>query len=387
MLRNKATLFALTTLLLSSSAFAADVFSGDKSLKDDSNYAGASVVNWTGFYVGGSLGYGNANHNMGLQEYFKDYCTDDVQDETFDGFSNSDRRKTLANRKKAAAGDSNYGLNSLYDPLDDTVVADGTSGSNPGEDKQGQFIAEPLTPASWAKCEDVQRGLNSNRGAGDLGSATVLHGTPGYNAGDPGSNRGSASTGGGLSNVSGDSREVIGLDGINSSGLVGDARLGFDLARGRFLFGVFASYGFSDMSTSVRAATLDINAIEKGDEWSIGGRVGYIVAPRTLAYVLAAYTETDYSFSGIKMLDGKFTGGAKEVSFSGVTVGGGVEFAVTQNIFFGIEGTHTFYGKENIADGYNPVTNEGVRLTDEIGETKVMGTLKIKLNSGLGLGN
>jgi opacity protein-like surface antigen len=56
MLRNKATLFALTTLLLSSSAFAADVFSGDKSLKDDKNYSSGEVHNWEGWYLTGKLG-------------------------------------------------------------------------------------------------------------------------------------------------------------------------------------------------------------------------------------------------------------------------------------------------------------------------------------------
>lgn len=59
-MKTKATLFALTTLLLSSSAFAADVFSGDKSLKDDKNYASGDIVNWSGFYVGAQAGYGIA---------------------------------------------------------------------------------------------------------------------------------------------------------------------------------------------------------------------------------------------------------------------------------------------------------------------------------------
>lgn len=49
-------LIALTATLLSSGAYATDVFSGDKSLKDDKNYVSGSVANHSGFYITGSLG-------------------------------------------------------------------------------------------------------------------------------------------------------------------------------------------------------------------------------------------------------------------------------------------------------------------------------------------
>jgi outer membrane immunogenic protein len=116
----------------------------------------------------------------------------------------------------------------------------------------------------------------------------------------------------------------------------------------------------------------DFTVIEKGDEWSIGARAGLLVNDRTLAYILAAYTQTEYSF------------GDTDITFDGVTVGGGVEFALTQNVFLGVEGTHTFYGEELLGDTNDGNDASGLRAYDEIGETKVMGTLKIKLNSGLG---
>jgi opacity protein-like surface antigen len=286
-------------LLASSSAFASDL-NGKGSTKDAGIFAAPTTVNWTGLYIGGSVGYGNANHNLSLHDFWKDYCTDNAGDEGFvEG--ETDRRFTLANK------------NERFE-------------------------------TAHTRCED-------------------------------GTWRGNDHT-----TVNGGSHELASIDGINSSGLVGDGRIGFDLQRDRFVGGVFASYGFNQMETEASIAGLGSASIEKGEEWSIGARAGILVNPRTLAYILAAYTQTDYEF-------GIAAGGSsasREITFDGVTVGAGVEFAVTNNVFFGIEGTHTFYGKETIFSAYDAEDNEGIRLDDEIGETKVMGTLKIKLNTGLG---
>jgi outer membrane immunogenic protein len=176
----------------------------------------------------------------------------------------------------------------------------------------------------------------------------------------------------------GDSREVATLNGLNSSGIIGDVRAGADFAQGRFLFGVFGTYGFSQMEADGSGfGAFESFTLDKGDEWSIGGRLGYLVSPSTLLYALAAYTQTDYEFAGV--FDGDPF--SKDTTFDGVTVGGGIEFAVSSNVFLGIEGTHTFYGEETIFDNYNADKNVGTSIVDDLDETKVMGTLKIKLNS------
>jgi opacity protein-like surface antigen len=325
MTSTKTTLFALTTLLLSSSAFAADVFSGDKSLKDDANYAAGGTVNWTGFYIGGSLGYGNANHDLSVQRYNGSYCYDDV------------------------------GQQASVPPLDPT---------DPSAVFGSAFAVDPV-PASGL-CTDARiPTMNDPNGSSDAAL------------------------------VGPSSRETATLDGVNSAGLVGDGRVGFDFARGRFLFGVFGSYGFSNMEANASGSgtgdisnpdvSLELTNIEKTEEWSVGARAGLIVAPRTLAYILAAYTQASYDFNG-NLTDAAGTRGfSRETTFDGVTVGGGVEFALTQNIFLGIEGTHTFYGKETVLDtGSSALGGFGEKIEDDLDETKVMGTLKIKLNTGLG---
>lgn len=244
-LKNASVLAAVAATLLSSAAFAADL-GQNSSLKDSPKYAvDGPIVNFTGFYIGGGVGYGNANHNLTVQVY--------------------------------------------------------------------------------------------------------------------------------------DEEDTFNL--LNSHGFIGEGRIGYDRAFGRILVGVFGSYSLNNMETNFSVTELGSGNIEKGDEWSVGGRAGVIVAPRTLAYILAAYTRTDYT---INATDGMDTF-SKETKFDGISVGGGVEFAVTSNIFLGMEYTHTFYGKEAVLDtGATPVDGFGARLIDDLDEDKIMATLKIKLN---GIGN
>lgn len=252
---------ALSALMVTG-AVAADVYTGDKSLKDDSNYASGEVVNWTGFYIGVQGGYGNANHKLSAEEY----CV--------------------------------------------------TDGNEPNVDALGT------------------------------------------------------------------------IDGINSHGAIGGGRVGYDFSRGRFLAGIFAEYNFSAMETEVTIPGdpgIKVG-LEKDNEWSVGGRLGYLLAPRTLVYVLAAYTQTDYNvtgFEGVALEEGQFL--KRSATFDGVSVGGGLEVALTGNVFLGLEYTHTFYGKETIFDaGYAwDGGRHGTRVDDELDEDKVMATLKLKLNDNL----
>jgi opacity protein-like surface antigen len=269
-----------------------------------------TAVNWSGFYLGGAVGYGNSNHDLAVNRYNGAYCYD-----TFGPF------KPLSEFPDFVANDpNNQELNINGDARVANVPVD-------------------------AECADIT--------TDDVGGQ--------YFAVDP------------------TNEKVATLDGVNSSGLVGDVRAGADFAQGRFLFGVFGSYAFSQMEASGSGfGAFESFTLDKGDEWSVGGRLGYLVSPSTLLYALAAYTQTDYEFAGV--FDGDPF--SKDTTFDGVTVGGGIEFAVSNNVFLGVEGTHTFYGEETIFDnGPSEVGGFGTSIVDDLDETKVMGTLKIKLNS------
>lgn len=163
------------------------------------------------------------------------------------------------------------------------------------------------------------------------------------------------------------------LDGINSRGFIGGVNGGLDLSRGGWVFGVLGGYSFTNMESSLSVADGAAKwTLSKQDEWYVGGRVGRVVAPRTLVYLLAAYTQTEYELSGTGIDD------KPSQTYSGIKAGVGGEFALTNNIFLGMEYTHDFYGKQDW------INEDGFKVSDSLDEDKIMATLKFKLNGGLG---
>lgn len=279
-------------------------------------------VNWSGFYIGGQIGYGNANHNLTVVERHDAYC--------FDQFGGQ------------LSGEGDNQVNTTTAP------------------------ADSFNPVGFGTKTDV-RGLPF---------AFNAEGTCTNSAGE-----GEIPTTGGIGAidsvaVNGNSRDVANLDGLNSHGMIGGGTLGFDYARDRFLIGVFGSYDFASMKSSGNIGDVASFDVEKGDEWSVGARAGVIAGNRTLIYLLAAYTETDYDFSGRLGDDSA----SRTVDFTGVTVGGGIEYAATNNIFVGLQYTHTFFDEETVASEPNASGLPGHRfeLRDDLDEDKIMFTVKAK---------
>jgi outer membrane immunogenic protein len=321
-------ILALTVGILPFSASAADL--GNKGDPTAADYV--APISWTGFYVGGRIGYGNANHELTVQRYNGGYCWDQVFSQ-LDGDVNT----TKLDDPTALHGGWNFGHWS------------GSGATSDGEPVFGKVYA-----AEEGGCA-----------AGDIGAEDAIFVDP-------------------------SERSISTIDGLNSHGIIGGGVIGGDYQTGRFVFGVFGSYDFSGMETTGNiggisnpdGVAFDVNAIEKGDEWSLGARAGYLVNQRTLVYLLAAYTQTEYDFSGT---DGAGDAFSKATTFDGVSVGGGIEFAMTQNVFLGLEYVHTFYGEETVLDtGGSEVGGFGEKVIDDLDEDKIMATLKVKLNSGLG---
>ncbi len=134
----------------------------------------------------------------------------------------------------------------------------------------------------------------------------------------------------------------------SDSGLVGGVRVGADYSIGRFIVGAFGEYNWSDIDG-------------KDHDWALAGRLGYVVASRTMVYGLLGYAQADYG----------------DVTFEGIRAGAGVEFAVTSNFFLGMEYAHTWYDEETLID--TPLLN----VKGELDEDRIMATAKIKFNGGL----
>jgi opacity protein-like surface antigen len=149
-----------------------------------------------------------------------------------------------------------------------------------------------------------------------------------------------------------------GQGGISIDGIIGGGRVGFDVARGRFLFGAFGEYNFSGAALELGGATL----LEKNHEWTAGARAGVIVAPRTLVYALGGFTQAEFG----SPLSGD------TVTFDGWTAGGGIEFIAAGNLSLGLEASHTWYDE---AEEFG----EGISLDD----TRIMAVARYKLNSSV----
>ena len=310
------------TIFAASAAYAADL--GNQG--DPTSAAYSAPISFTGFYIGVQGGYGNANHNLTIEQSNGSYCFDTFGDE------------------------ADFPEN--FDPADPTSWPKNIFGD-----------PRALLAATEQECSEIE--------------------TDGI--------------AGQYFPVSAGTRETASLDGLNSSGLIGGVSAGLDKQAGKFVFGVFGSYNLAEMSSSndgflkaVRGGgsasedghVIDLQKAEKENEWSLGARAGLLVNPETLLYILAAYTQSDYKFSG----EDRGEAVSKTVTFDGISVGGGIEFALMSNVFLGAEYTHTFYDSEVIADtgvGEGCVVCRRETLTDDLDEDKIMGTLKIKLNKDI----
>lgn len=187
-----------------------------------------------------------------------------------------------------------------------------------------------------------------------------------------------------------ESFNLINLDGLNSSGFIGGGTAGFDRQLGNWVLGVQAYYHFTNADTTLSAADgLLKGSLEKENEYGAVIRAGRLLSPNVLAYGLGGYNWAKYSLHASidgDAVDFKDSGVKTSNTFGGVILGGGVEYALTSNIFVGAEYTHFFGGKENWFSE-SGTCGEGctarATVSDDLSEDRIMATLKVKLNGGL----
>jgi outer membrane immunogenic protein len=157
---------------------------------------------------------------------------------------------------------------------------------------------------------------------------------------------------------------------INSTSFLGTIGAGADYQFGEsFVVGVFGDYTFAGENSSKidggSEGFLDqpsdspdgpygagIGAeISVGNNWTIGGRIGFLVKESTLIYGLAGYTQADAEFNALtQAYEEVAIPGAGQAStgdsewLDGFTVGGGIETMLTDNISGKLEYRYTDLG-------------------------------------------
>ena len=130
--------------------------------------------------------------------------------------------------------------------------------------------------------------------------------------------------------------------GISFESSILSAQVGYDIVRGRFLFGPFAEYTY-----------ITDDAAEDVDDWALGARAGVIVTPSTLFYGSLAWAQL----------------GDDDESLNGLRAGLGTEFAISDSLFIDTKVNYTWYDLEEDND------------TFDAGDLRALVGLKIKLNS------
>jgi outer membrane immunogenic protein len=154
---------------------------------------------------------------------------------------------------------------------------------------------------------------------------------------------------------------------FGSQGFLGTVQAGYDFQfpLSRWVAGVFVDY---DWVSAEAERVLNPGApslrrkISLDDEWSVGGRLGYLFSPDTLVYGLAAYTSQSTTVTGVFSQDPnhQFT---QSMDGGGWSLGGGVETHLQDNLSLKFEYRFTQSDQGNIpfvAPGYNGNISESL---------------------------
>ena len=126
---------------------------------------------------------------------------------------------------------------------------------------------------------------------------------------------------------------------------------GFDRQIGRrFIVGAFADFDLSDIERGDHSTN---NALTITRSWAIGGRLGYLVTPRTMIFGTGGYTQAHFRNEGWwDIVNAGTTLPAKRsVNFGGYFVGGGFEHMLGSGFYMRGEARYAKYGERTTNEG------------------------------------
>ena len=169
---------------------------------------------------------------------------------------------------------------------------------------------------------------------------------------------------------------------------IGGAQAGYNWQLGQWVIGVEGDADARSLRRRVTLGTGTLPAIfvpgdsfqdKAGWQASARLRVGY-AWDRWLVYVTGGAAFTELKVSTDFIASGLFPASvvSRSRTLTGATVGGGVEYAISRNLSFGVEGRYTDYGGSNAALG-----TIGVFNTDPVGFNPVFApvTSRVEMNA------
>lgn len=143
---------------------------------------------------------------------------------------------------------------------------------------------------------------------------------------------------------------IVGLDGLAGQGVTGSLLAGCDMRLNNFVLGVFGDYAWMNGNDAKVTGELgselsDLVGTNKfigfDNQWTVGGRLGYVITPGIMTYALIGYTQADVSGLATFVAD----------NFSGVSYGGGVEFDIGRGWYGQLEYRYTDFDAKSLALG------------------------------------
>ena len=162
-----------------------------------------------------------------------------------------------------------------------------------------------------------------------------------------------ADIGGGLANLN--AKSALGTFNSSASGVIGGARVGYDAHLDQLVIGLEGDFYGAGISSNKTFPVADLN-LERSQDWlaAINGRLGYGVY-RTQFYALGgvAFTQGTSNFTAGPTLAPLVAGLGLPTrvgvthTFTGVDVGGGVEYGFTDNVIGRLEYRYYYFGGWN----------------------------------------
>lgn len=138
---------------------------------------------------------------------------------------------------------------------------------------------------------------------------------------------------------------LLGFDGIGGEGVFGEVSVGYDRLVGpRFLVGAFLDGRLGNIGTRLEIPGGAIDA-EARYGFDAGVRLGYLVTPSTLAYVLGGYSWQRFELASSP------AGLDFDWDADGYVLGAGIETALTGNLTLKTEYRYAAYGAEDFGTG------------------------------------
>ncbi|MAZ83513.1 MAG: hypothetical protein CME90_07865 [Hoeflea sp.] len=133
----------------------------------------------------------------------------------------------------------------------------------------------------------------------------------------------------------------ISLNGIGAEGLVGSLGIGYDHDFGNVVAGIQLRGRVSSVSTDLNFGGLS-GSIDETYGVDVIGRLGYKFTDAAMIYGLAGYSHAKFDLST------NVTGSITKPDSSGFVIGAGIETAITDHVFAGVEYRYADYSKIDV---------------------------------------